>query len=116
MKVSNISVFGSVGRILCIFKKIYASVSPIPTPPMHIQIKLPAASYHTNCPVAAAIIANRKIISEEASFSKLSPSRIEASLFGTFTNFRIAPALTASGGETIPPNKNPKAKENPGIK
>lgn len=28
----------------------------------------------------------------------------------------MAPALTASGGDTIPPNKNPKANENPGIK
>ncbi|MNL26149.1 hypothetical protein D3C87_1476610 [compost metagenome] len=83
---------------------------------MHIHTKLPAASCQTNCPVAAAIIANRKMIKEEASFNKLSPSRIEANLFGTLTNFKIAPALTASGGETIPPNKKPKAKENPGIK
>jgi len=61
-------------------------------------------------------MAKRKIIREEASFNKLSPSRMEDILFGTFTNFRMAPALTASGGETIPPNKNPRARENPGMK
>ena len=79
-------------------------------------MKLPAASIQINCPVAAAIVANLKMMSDEASFSKLSPSRIEANLFGTFINFKIAPELTASGGETIPPSKNPNAKENPGIK
>ena len=83
---------------------------------MYIQIKLFVASIQINCPVAAAIAANLKMIREEASFSKLSPSRIEDNLFGTFTNFKIAPELTASGGETIPPNRNPKAKENPEIK
>ena len=91
-------------------------IRPIPTPPTHIQIKLPAVCYHTYLPVASAIMANRKIINEEASFNKLSPSRMEANLLGTFTNFKIAPALTASGGETIPPSKKPKARENPGIK
>jgi len=40
---------------------------------------------------------------------------MEDILFGTFTNFNIAPALTASGGETMPPNKKPSAREKPGI-
>ena len=53
---------------------------------------------------------------DDASFNKLSPSKIDWNLFGIFTNFKIAPALTASGGDTIPPNKKPNAKENPGIR
>lgn len=56
------------------------------------------------------------MISAEASLSKLSPYRMDDTRLGTLTNFRIAPVLTASGGETIPPNKNPKASEKPGIK
>ncbi len=95
---------------------MYAIASPIATPPRHIHARLTAASCQTNCPVAAAIIANLKMINEDASFNKLSPSRIEDSRFGTFTNFKIAPALTASGGETIPPSKKPSAREKPGIK
>jgi hypothetical protein len=60
-------------------------------------------------------MANCKMIRDEASFSKLSPSKIVENLFGSFTNLVIALALTASGGETIPPSKNPKDKVNPGI-
>ncbi|GIK59564.1 MAG: hypothetical protein JETCAE03_06250 [Ignavibacteriaceae bacterium] len=55
------------------------------------------------------------MISEEASFNKLSPSKMVESRLGIFTNFVIAFALTASGGETIPPNKKPNAKVKPGI-
>lgn len=79
----------------------------MPVPPKIIQAKLPAASCHMNCPVATAAIENLRIIREEASLNKLSPSKIVAILLGTFTNFRIAPALTASGGETIPPEESP---------
>jgi hypothetical protein len=43
---------------------------------MIIHKKFKEASCHTNCPVPTAIRAKRKMISEEASFSKLSPSRI----------------------------------------
>ena len=35
--------------------------------------------------------------------------------FGTLTRRIIVVAETASGGETIPPNRNPNAKVNPGI-
>ena len=87
----------------------------MPVPPKIIQAKLPAASCHMNCPVATAAIENLRIMREEASLNKLSPSKIVAILLGTFTNFRIAPALTASGGETIPPRRKPSASENPGI-
>ncbi|BAP29954.1 uncharacterized protein CHSO_0917 [Chryseobacterium sp. StRB126] len=60
-------------------------------------------------------MANLKIISEEASLNRLSPSKTVDKFLGTFTNFKIAPALTASGGETIPPSTKPNANENPGI-
>src|SRR5688572_1709999 len=55
------------------------------------------------------------MISEEASFNRLSPSMILRTDLGTFTFRIIAVAETASGGEMIPPNKNPNAKVNPGI-
>ncbi len=114
--VSTISILASVGNKRCIFIKKIPIRIPIPAPPIHIHRKLRAASCQMNCPVATAIIAKRKIINDEASFSKLSPSRMEEYRFGIFTNFKIAPALTASGGETIPPNRKPSASENPGIK
>jgi hypothetical protein len=37
------------------------------------------------------------------------------SLLGTFTYFRIEVAETASGGDMMPPNRNPNASVNPGI-
>ncbi|MNY15821.1 hypothetical protein D3C86_1490540 [compost metagenome] len=88
----------------------------MPIPPKTIQPKFSAASCKINCPVPMVINANRKTIKLEASFNKLSPSSIEASLFGTFTNFNMAPTLTASGGDTMPPKRNPNASVNPGIK
>ena len=54
------------------------------------------------------------MIKELASLKRLSPSNMEEKRFGTFTKRMIAGALTASGGETIPPSKKPKAIEKPG--
>ncbi|MNR00546.1 hypothetical protein D3C85_1163200 [compost metagenome] len=106
----------SVGKYLWAFIKSHQISNPIDTPPIIIQLKLVAALTNINCSVATAIIANLKMIREDASFNKLSPSRIDEIAFGTLTNFKIAPALTASGGDTIPPNTNPNANEKPGIK
>ena len=50
------------------------------------------------------------------SLNRLSPSRMDDTRLGTFTNFKMALVLTASGGETIPPSRKPKAREKPGIK
>ena len=63
-----------------------------------------------------AIRANLTMMSELASLNKLSPSRMADIRLGTFTNFIMVAADTASGGETMPPNKKPKATEKPGIK
>ena len=54
------------------------------------------------------------MIKELASLKRLSPSNMEEKRFGTFTKRIIAWALTASGGDTIPPSKKPKAIEKPG--
>ena len=63
-----------------------------------------------------AATANRNTISEEASFSRLSPSIIHTSDFGTFRSRMIVVAEMASGGEMMPPNKNPSANVKPGIR
>ena len=55
------------------------------------------------------------MINDEASFNRLSPSRIAEVALGTFTNFIIAPVLTASGGDTMPPSRKPNASVKPGI-
>ncbi len=55
------------------------------------------------------------MMSEEASFKRLSPSKIALILRGALTNLRIAAVLTASGGETIVPSMKPRASEKPGI-
>src|SRR6187549_672176 len=60
--------------------------------------------------------ANRNTINEEASLSRLSPSAILTRLFGAFTCRIIVVAEIASGGDTIPPNKNPRANVKPGMK
>ncbi len=107
-------MFASVAKSRCNFMNSQPIASPMPTPPISIHPKLSTASIHMNWPVATANIANRKIINEDASLSKLSPSRMDVTRRGTFTNLRIALALTASGGETMPPNKNPIANDMPG--
>ena len=55
------------------------------------------------------------MISELASLNKLSPSSTAEMRRGTFTNFIMAAADTASGGETMPPIKKPRATEKPGM-
>ena len=55
------------------------------------------------------------MMSELASLNKLSPSSTADTRRGTFTNFMMAAADTASGGETMPPIKKPRATENPGM-
>ncbi len=69
-------------------------------PPTTIQEKSINASRKINCPVPTASSANLNIINEDASLSRLSPSSTAEVDFGIFTNFKIAPVLTASGGET----------------
>src|SRR6478736_5786045 len=59
--------------------------------------------------------ANLNTINDEASLSRLSPSTILTRLFGTFTCRIMVVAEIASGGDTIPPNKKPSARVNPGI-
>src|SRR4051812_35721820 len=60
--------------------------------------------------------AKRNTIREEASFSKLSPSIMLTNDFGTATLRIMVVAEIASGGETIPPKRKPRANVNPGIK
>src|SRR3954470_14477965 len=60
-------------------------------------------------------MANRKTISEDASLSKLSPPIMLTNPFGAFTCFIMVVAEMASGGDTMPPNKNPNARVKPGI-
>src|SRR3954470_22414889 len=62
-----------------------------------------------------AASANRNTMREEASFSRLSPSITARIDLGTFTWRMIVVAEIASGGEMIPPNKNPRASVKPGI-
>ncbi len=52
----------------------------------------------------------------EASLIRLSPSRMVESLLGTLNPFITDVAATASGGEMMPPNRNPNASVNPGIR
>jgi hypothetical protein len=77
--------------------------------------KLTAASWILNWLVIIAAKAKRYIIREEASLNRLSPSAMLTSDFGTFTCLIISVEAMASGGEIIPPSKNPRAKLKPGI-
>src|SRR4030095_1507260 len=78
--------------------------------------KLIVASPKWNWPVMTAAKANRNTINDEASLRRLSPSAILTRLFGTFTWRMMVVAEMASGGETIPPKRNPSANVKPGIK
>src|SRR5258706_14453343 len=60
-------------------------------------------------------IANRKMIKLDASFIRLSPSKIVTVSLGIFNPLKIEVAAMASGGDIIPPNKKPSASENPGM-
>ena len=62
-----------------------------------------------------AASAKRNTIKLDASFTRLSPSRIAVRRFGTLIFLSTDVAATASGGDMMPPNKNPSAKVNPGI-
>ncbi len=101
---------------LCICTKIHANNKPIPVPPITIHRKFNAACCQMNCPVPTATNANRKMMSDEASLRRLSPSSMVDVDRGILTNLVMAPVLTASGGATIPPNRNPNAIVNPGMK
>ena len=59
--------------------------------------------------------ANLKTVSDAASFTKLSPSRMVSPLFGIFMPFNTDDAATASGGEMMPPNQKPSANVKPGM-
>ena len=62
-----------------------------------------------------ATTANLNTINDAASFNKLSPSTILSIVLGAFTCRIIVVAEIASGGEMIPPKRNPNAKVKPGI-
>src|SRR5687768_14634728 len=89
--------------------------SPMNAPMMMTRKKSPAASTNTNWLVMTAAMANRKTTNEEASFSRLSPSAILTRSRGAFTFLMMLVAEMASGGDTMPPSKNPRASVKPGI-
>src|SRR5690606_2272859 len=74
------------------------------------------ASCMVNAPVIMTAKAIRNTVREAASLTKLSPSNKVTPRFGMLTPLRTEVAATASGGEIIPPNRNPNASVNPGIK
>lgn len=78
--------------------------------------KLAAAFPKWNWPVVKATNAKRNTMRDEAPLSRLSPSMMLTIAFGTLTPRIMAVAETASGGETMPPKRKPKAKVKPGIK
>src|SRR5687768_206726 len=62
-----------------------------------------------------AASANRKTINDEASLSRLSPSAMLTIDLGAPTCRIMVVAEIASGGEIIPPRRNPRASVKPGI-
>jgi hypothetical protein len=64
--------------------------------------------------VTTAAIAKRNTISDDASFSRLSPSIMLTSDLDTFTRRMIVVAEIASGGETMAPRRKPNANVKPG--
>src|SRR6478609_11655210 len=88
---------------------------PIATPIVTTRKKSVAAALKINLPVVIVAKANLKTIRLDESFNKLSPSAMLTNDFGTFTFLMIDVAEMASGGDTIPPNRNPMASVNPGI-
>ena len=88
---------------------------PIATPIVTTRKKSVAASLKTNVPVVIAVKANLKTIRLDASFNKLSPSAMLTNDLGTFTFLMIDVAEMASGGDTIPPKRKPRASVKPGI-
>src|SRR6478609_867281 len=88
---------------------------PIAKPIVTTRKKFVAAALKTNVPVVIAAKENLTTIRLDASFNKLSPSTMLINDFGTFTLLMIDVADTASGGDTVPPNRKPSASVNPGI-
>jgi len=88
---------------------------PIATPMITTNTKEVAAFQKLNWPVSIAASAKRKTIKLEASLMRLSPSRTVKPRFGTLNPFSIEFAATASGGEIMPPSRNPSASVKPGI-
>ncbi len=78
-------------------------------------IKSNPASSKTNLWVTTAAKAKRNTIKLAASLTRLSPSKISTTRLGILNFSSTEVAAIASGGEMIPPNKKPKAKEKPGI-
>src|SRR5688500_9756819 len=60
--------------------------------------------------------AKRNTIRDDASFSRLSPSETLTRILGTFTWRIMVVAEIASGGDTMPPKRKPRASENPGMR
>src|SRR5450432_2929445 len=77
--------------------------------------KSPVVFQKKNWPVSIAARDTRKMMSDDASFIKLSPSKIVTMRLGIFRFCSTDVAATASGGEIIPPNKKPSASEKSGI-
>ena len=109
------SIFGVVGKKRWIAYTITPTSNPIPIPRNATSVKVLVASHKLNCPVMMAASANRNTIRLDASFTRLSPSRMVTTLFGMRKSWRTVVAATASGGEIIPPSRNPNASEKPGI-
>jgi hypothetical protein len=94
---------------------IPATTRPTTIPISVTTEKSTSALCQTNVPVSTAANANRKTIKLDASLIRLSPSRMATSLLGTLIPFKTDVAATASGGEMIPPSRNPRDKVNPGM-
>src|SRR5690349_24951436 len=78
--------------------------TPTSTPTPASTKKRTIDSPQLNTLVTAAATAERYRISADASFTRLSPSRITITRRGTGSRDTIAAAATASGGETIAPS------------
>src|SRR5664279_6404632 len=115
MIVMAASMLPVVGRNLCTAYKIFAIAMPIIIPITATIKKSPVVFQKRNWPVSIAATDTQKMISDDASFIKLSPSKIVTIRFGMprFCNTDVA--AIASGGEIIPPNKKPNASEKSGI-
>ena len=83
--------------------------TPMATPPAPTSTNIVLASRSENAPVVTAATANRSATSADASFSRLSPSRMVVTSLGTRTFCVTAMAATASGGETIAPSTHATA-------
>ncbi len=115
MSVKITSILVSVGNILCNLTNTQPTKSPQPTPPTTTHIKRSDACWISNEPVAIAITANCIMMSADASFKRLSPSKMVENRLGMFTNLVMALVLTESVGDKMLPRRSPRAIVNPGI-